>query len=166
MKYTSRTSNLLIAGQIFVVNRQRQSAKYNRLFLQVDFQQSVWNSPAIDILTFLSTSLAEDVDVHHREDLLVEYLNTLTKTMSRLCCETKPPTMEALEKSLKDYEIYAVMSSCLFLPVVRLEKKEVVDLNEMIATDDFSNPTYKGEAYRKIMLRRLPVWIASGLLDN
>lgn len=125
----------------------------------------MWNSPAIDILTFFSTSLAEDVDLHHREALLEEYLSTLTKTMSRVCCKTKPPAKEALDKSLKDYELYGAIVSCLFLPVARLDKSEVKSFDEMMGDSEVITPGHKGKMFRKIMLRRLPSWIDRGLFN-
>lgn len=133
---------------------------------QVDFQLCVWTSPAVDILYFMNTSPSDDVIVHHWGALLQEYLDTLTKTMTRLGCKTKAPSMAALEKSLKEREFYGVISACTILPLMLVDKSEAKSLDEIMGEDgEYENPGYKGPLYRKTMLRRLPDWNARGLLD-
>lgn len=120
----------------------------------------------MDILYFMNTSPSETVLVHHRDALLEEYMNTLTKTMAKLGCTTKPPTMAALEKSLKEREFYGVFAACCILPYVLIDKTEVKSVEEILLQDGTAeNPAYKGKLYRKAMLRRLPEWNAKGLLD-
>lgn len=132
----------------------------------VDFQVCFWSSPAIDILYFLNTSTSCDVYVDHREALIEEYHDTLTKTMIEIECETQPPSMAALQKSLKYHGYYGFMSACLTLPFALMDKSDTKKLDEILnQSDNYQNPAYKGQAYRKIMLSRLDQWNAQGLFD-
>jgi len=131
----------------------------------VDFQLCVYTSPAVDLLYFLSTSPSPDVIENKRDVLLNEYLGTLSATMKQLDCKTQPPTMEELKATLKRRGSYGMIASFSILPFVLCCKSEAKDLDEIMGTGSYINPGYKNEAYKKLILKRLPMYDEWGLLD-
>jgi len=135
------------------------------LILQVDFQICLYTSPAIDLLYFLNTSPSPDVIENHKDILLDEYLGTLSTTMKQLNCETQPLTKDELKTTLKRRAAYGMIASFTVLPIVLCCKSEAKDINELLGTDTFINPGLKSESYKKLMIKRLPLFDKWGLLD-
>ncbi|KAG7206679.1 hypothetical protein KM043_000354 [Ampulex compressa] len=132
----------------------------------VDFQMCVYTSPAMDLLYFLSTSPTEEVLEKNKDTLLEEYLRTLSSTMKRLGCETAAPTKDELMGYVKKRACYGMIAAFSVLPLVRMDKSEVKDLDEIMKQDGtYDNPAYKGEIYRKTMINRIPLYEKMGLLD-
>ncbi|XP_072762644.1 uncharacterized protein [Anoplolepis gracilipes] len=131
----------------------------------VDFQLCVYTSPAVDLLYFLSTSPSPDVLENNKDILFNEYIGTLSATMEQLDCKTQPLTVEELKAALKRRASYGMISSFTVLPLVLVDKEEVKDLDEMMNKDSYTNPGYKNEAYKKIMMKRVPMYDEWGLLD-
>ncbi|XP_012535345.1 uncharacterized protein LOC105836094 [Monomorium pharaonis] len=131
----------------------------------VDFQLCVYTSPAIDLLYFLNTSPSPDIIENKKDILLNEYLSTLSATMKQLNCKTQSPTMEELKFTLRQRASYGMISSFTVLPIVLCCKTEAKDLDEIMSTGTFVNPGFKSEAFKKIMMQRIPMYDEWGLLD-
>ncbi|XP_024879410.1 uncharacterized protein LOC112459515 [Temnothorax curvispinosus] len=131
----------------------------------VDFQLCVYTSPAIDLQYFLSTSPSPDVIENKKDVLLNEYLSALSATMKQLGCKTQPPTIEELKATLKRKASYGMIASFSILPIVLCCKTEAKDLDEIMSSGSYSNPGLKGESYKKLMMKRLPMYDEWGLLD-
>lgn len=132
----------------------------------VDFQVSIYTTPAVDLQYFLNTSLSEDVYLNHMDALLADYLHTLTSTMKQLKCKTPPPTMDDIKKCMKERAIYGLISSVTVLPVLLVDKSEAKDIDELLPKDgEYDNPGYRSPLYRKVMTKRIPMFDEMGLLD-
>ncbi|XP_018311689.1 uncharacterized protein [Mycetomoellerius zeteki] len=131
----------------------------------VDFQLSIYASPALDLLYFLNSSISFDVIEYKKDVLLSEYLDTLTTTMKQLNCKTQPPTMKQLKATLKRRASYGMITSFVILPFMLCCKTEAKDLDELFGTGTFMNPGLKSESYKKILIKRLPLYDEWGLLD-
>ncbi|XP_011705241.1 PREDICTED: uncharacterized protein LOC105460486 [Wasmannia auropunctata] len=129
----------------------------------VDFQLCVYTSPAIDLLYFFSTSPSSDVIENKKDILLNEYLVSLSSIMKQLNCKTQPPTMEVLKDTLKRRASYEMITTMTILPITMMcRKAEVKDLREVMGT---GNPGLKNEDYKKVIIKRLPLYDERGLLD-
>ncbi|XP_014474316.1 PREDICTED: uncharacterized protein LOC106744243 isoform X2 [Dinoponera quadriceps] len=132
----------------------------------VDFQLCSYTSPAIDLLYFLGTSPSMEIIENNKDVLLNEYLNTLSSTMKQLGCKTQPPTMEKLKKSLKERAAYEMIASFTILPIVLCKKADVKGFDEIMSKDgSYDNPGFQGKIFKKIMLKRIPLYDEQGLLD-
>ncbi|XP_076279375.1 uncharacterized protein LOC143208663 [Lasioglossum baleicum] len=133
----------------------------------VDFQLCIYTTPAIDLQYFLNTSLSEDVYENHMNDLIVEYVHTLTSTMKQLNCKTPPPTMDDINRCMKERGIYGLIFSITVLPILLVDKSQAGDVVELLpsANGAYDNPGYRSAAYRRVMTRRLPKFDDMGLLD-
>ncbi|KYM76310.1 hypothetical protein ALC53_13337 [Atta colombica] len=131
----------------------------------VDFQISVYASPALDLLYFLNSSISLDIIEYKRDVLLNEYLDTLTTTMKLLNCKTQPPTMKELKATLKRRASFGMITSFVILPFMLCSKAEAKDLDEILSTGTYINAGLKSESYKKILIKRLPLYDEWGLLD-
>ncbi|XP_076625442.1 uncharacterized protein LOC143343926 [Colletes latitarsis] len=133
----------------------------------VDFQMSLYCSPAIDLHYFLSTSLSVDVYDNKIDVLLNEYLRTLCSTMKQLGCKTEPPTMDHIKKTMREREAYAFIASIFVLPVVLVDKSQVKTIDEMTPNENgiIDTPAVRNPLYKKIMLKRLPKFMELGILE-
>ncbi|XP_043288399.1 uncharacterized protein [Venturia canescens] len=136
----------------------------NQIFL--DFQICSWTCPAFDLVISLSSVPNDDVYIHHFDLLVAEYSKTLTNTMLRINCETKPPTLSSIRQWMKEREFLAVLDSVVWKPFTFVDKSEVVDMSDLVTSEGTtSSPGIKDERYRQIITRRLKDWNSRGLLD-
>ncbi|XP_043283582.1 uncharacterized protein [Venturia canescens] len=160
--------NVINHGDFWVNNMLFRYNDENKVLdhMFVDFQMCSYTSPAIDLLYFLNTSISPDVDLNHRDTILKEYLNTLKESMSKFGCETRPPTMADLKKSLSEREFYGILSACTISPVVLVEKSEAKSLDEIMLPDGgYDNPGYRSPLFRQIMVKKIPEWASRNLFD-
>ncbi|KYN14134.1 PREDICTED: uncharacterized protein LOC108766096 [Trachymyrmex cornetzi] len=130
----------------------------------VDFQMCVYTTPALDLHYFLNTSPSIDVVENERNTLLNAYLGTLSATMKQLNCKTQPPTMEELQAILKRSASYGMIASFTILPLMLCSKSESKDLDDIMGTGTFINPGLQSESYKKLMIKRIPLYDEWGLL--
>ncbi|CAL1685860.1 unnamed protein product [Lasius platythorax] len=166
-KFSEDDFNVINHGDCWVNNMM---FKYNNDgkpidHIFVDFQVCVYTSPAVDLLYFFSTSPSPDVIENNRDILFNEYLSTLSATMKQLDCKTQPPTKEELNASMKRRAAYEMIASFTVLPIILVDKNEVKDIDEIMNKDDYTNPGHKNETYKKIMMKRVPMYDEWGLLD-
>ncbi|KYM94221.1 PREDICTED: uncharacterized protein LOC108781508 [Cyphomyrmex costatus] len=129
----------------------------------VDFQMCVYATPALDLIFFFNTSPSLDVMENKKDILLNEYLDTLSATMKQLNCKTLPPTMEELKVTIKQKAHYAMIIFFVVLPFMLCCKTKATDLDELLSTG--RHPGFKSENYKKLMIKRLPLYDEWGLLD-
>ncbi|XP_048515631.1 uncharacterized protein LOC105693310 [Athalia rosae] len=129
----------------------------------VDFQLPIYNSPVWDITYFFSTCLPDD---GVRQNLLLEYHETLKSTMRRLKCRTATPSLEEFEKKIQERKFLEVAVTLLMLPIILARGDEIKDLNDLeIVSKDFNPPCLRSELFLNILKHRMPVWDEIGLLD-
>lgn len=119
--------------------------KDKNCIFQIDYQMTVFTSPAIDLLYFLGICPAIDIKCEMDDYFLEVYLQTLKMTMERICCKTKAPTMDELKKAIYKRNIYAVFSSLIFYPRMIADEIDTETFDDILATgetkmDVFKNP--------------------------
>ncbi|XP_018355495.1 PREDICTED: uncharacterized protein LOC108756291 [Trachymyrmex septentrionalis] len=131
----------------------------------VDFQLCTYASAALDLIYLLNSSISFDVIEHKTDILLNEYLHILSTTMKQLNCKTQPPTMKELKASIKRRASYGMLTSFIVLPFMLSSKAEAKDLDEVLGSSTYINPGLKNEIFKKILIKRLPLYDEWGLLD-
>lgn len=133
----------------------------------VDYQMSVYTSPAIDLHYFLNTCPEISVKCEKDDFLLTTYLNTLRSTMKKLGCKTEPPTMEDLKAALYKRRQYAICAGIVLYLRMIANKEDTEDFEELFGKlsgetkmDVFKNPDAKIAA-----LKMIPVFEERGYLD-
>lgn len=67
----------------------------------VDYQLSVWTTPALDIFNIMISSWQEDIKIKKFDYLINYYYDTLVKSLKMLKYQGNIPTLEKLHKELK-----------------------------------------------------------------
>lgn len=129
----------------------------------VDYQMSIYTSPAIDLLYFLNATVQNEVNT---ENLIEEYVNTLTSTMKRLGCKTAPPTVKDIKRYMRERIAWGMVAAATVLPFTLMDKSQVVSIDELIKKKDtFDYPGTKNPMYRKVMAERLAKFEEAGVFD-
>lgn len=93
--------NTLAHGDMWMNNllllRDNQTSMLrNAIF--IDFQYSLWTSPAIDLQYFLNTSLQEDVRSNHIDELVTFYHGDLAMHLKRLDYRKHIPSLQEFQQ--------------------------------------------------------------------
>ncbi|CAB0032799.1 unnamed protein product [Trichogramma brassicae] len=164
----SHDFNVINHGDFWVNNMLFKYDANNRPIghIFVDFQLCLYSSPGVDLQYFFNTSLSDDMLLAKESALLEAYLAELEAVMKAAGCRTRAPSMAELQRMMRERATYGMVASFTVLPLVLVEKSEVKSLDEMMSSDGtYDNPAYRGKAYRKAMVRRLPKFDQLGLLD-
>lgn len=77
----------------------------------IDFQVPFWASPAVDVLYFLVSSVADDIKVDHFDDFVEFYHDQLTSALKQLKFEEYIPTLSELHIDLLDKGAFGITQS-------------------------------------------------------
>ncbi|XP_046749575.1 uncharacterized protein LOC124413193 [Diprion similis] len=133
----------------------------------LDFQISNYASPVLDLLYFFATSPNDDVRKQHRELIVREYHATLIDAMTKLKCSTAGPSLDYIMDSLRKRALFEVILTFAILPLALFDLKSAIGAE---AAEEYNveheKLSYKGELFRKVMTRILPLYDSMGLLDT
>lgn len=77
----------------------------------IDFQFSVWNSPAIDLHYFFSTSLQDNLRLEHQTELVQFYYYRLTEALRKLKYAGRIPSLFDFQLQFRSRGFYGGYSS-------------------------------------------------------
>ncbi|KZC06800.1 PREDICTED: uncharacterized protein LOC107195073 [Dufourea novaeangliae] len=133
----------------------------------VDYQMSVYSSPAIDLLYFLNICPEFSVKYDNDDYFLELYLSTLKETMKSIGCKTKPPTMKELKEAIHKRRVYAVFAGVVLYLRMMANKEDIEDFTEVVKNcggetkmDVFRNPDAV-----KLAKKMIPVMNERGYFD-
>ncbi|XP_015112446.1 uncharacterized protein LOC107038078 [Diachasma alloeum] len=133
----------------------------------VDFQMTAYNSPAVDLRTFMSSSVTQDVYQHHEYSLLEEYHSVLSETMKNLHCKTPIPSLEEIEKMYDDRAFISVISTCIVYPIIHAPASDVLPLDDMLSDrSEDSGSRYEEKHFKELLIARLIEFDQRGLLES
>ncbi|XP_020811791.1 LOW QUALITY PROTEIN: uncharacterized protein LOC110186844 [Drosophila serrata] len=136
----------------------------------IDFQFSVWNSPFIDLHYFFSTSIQEDLRLHHQPALVQFYYNNLVEALKKLRFSGHIPSLFEFQQQFRAKAFYAAFASLVFAPTMVYTGKEEASVEQIISTSEqglrFKDSLYQSEYMQKFLLSTLPFLDQFGLLDE
>ncbi|KAH8284213.1 hypothetical protein KR054_012242 [Drosophila jambulina] len=136
----------------------------------IDFQFSVWNSPAIDLHYFFSTSIQEDLRLHHQPEMVQFYYYTLKEALKKLRYSGHVPSLFEFQQQFRLKAFYAVFSTLIFGPVMVYNGKEEASIEQIISTSEkgirFKDSLYQSAYMQKLLHSALPFLDQLGLLDE
>lgn len=106
----------------------------------IDFQMTNFGCPGIDINYFFYTSSTEETRATYRNELLALYNSTLVDTLQKFKYDGFIPSLDDLHKELLRAKDIAIMTPCIVLPLVKLDK----DKSTSMTTDDIMNEDTSG----------------------
>ncbi|EDV53700.1 uncharacterized protein LOC6554987 [Drosophila erecta] len=136
----------------------------------IDFQFSVWNSPAIDLHYFFSTSIHENLRLEHQTELVQFYYYKLVEALRRVKYVGNVPSLFEFQQQFRAKAFYAVFASLIFEPVMVYDGKEEPSIEQFLASDEkgvrLRDAVYQTEANQKKLHLTLPFLDQLGLLDE
>lgn len=134
----------------------------------MDFQLSIYTTPAVDLQYFLHTSPSLSVYSLHHDYLLKHYYTCLVQCFKELKYNNIP-TFEQIVKDYNACSFYGLTSSATVLPIVRAPRREDATFDDLMkdngSQDGIRNASYNCEGYRKTMEYFLPLFDKKGLLN-
>lgn len=131
----------------------------------MDYQLTVWTSPAIDLLYFISICPEVNLKVDHDDFFFDTYLKILSKTMVNLGCTTKPPTMQHLKVSMYKRRVYAIMAGLIFYPRMIAEDSDIEGLDESLQEGTTKMDIFKNPRAVQALKKMIPSMLEKGYLD-
>ncbi|CAD6208333.1 GSCOCG00003339001-RA-CDS [Cotesia congregata] len=131
----------------------------------LDFQMSVWTSPAVDLHYFINTCPEVSLKVDYDDYFIKKYVEILSKSMKRYGCSTPPPTLQDITRAMHKRRIYGLMSGLIFYP------RMIADVSDIEAIDDcFKSGTTKMNIFKnpravKALKKMIPAMLEKGYLD-
>ncbi|XP_052846794.1 uncharacterized protein LOC128258863 [Drosophila gunungcola] len=135
----------------------------------IDFQFSVWNSPAIDLHYFFSTALQPHIRLKDQSKLVHFYYCNLKDALKAVKYSGQVPSLFAFQQQFRSRAFYAAFASLCFEPSMAYDGKEEASMEQIMTSSEkglrFQNDLYQREDIRKKMHDTLPFLDHLGLLD-
>ncbi|KAH8232692.1 hypothetical protein KR032_011884, partial [Drosophila birchii] len=136
----------------------------------IDFQFSVWNSPAIDLHYFFSTSIHDNLRLEKQPELIQFYYYKLVNALKKLKYFGHVPSLFDFQVQFRTRAFYAVFSSLMFEPTMVYNGKEEASMEQIISKSEkgmrFKDDAFQSESIQKKMRLTLPFLDHLGLLDE
>lgn len=135
----------------------------------IDFQQSVYTSPAIDLLCLIFTSAETKSKLQNFEHFVKFYHEQLVQALTTLKYSNDIPTLKQLYLDVLDrgflgcWQGFAVLPSCLAENVQESSSENLMGDNE--EGQNYKRKLYNNDRYRKHMTELLTYFDNRGLVD-
>ncbi|KAM7362729.1 uncharacterized protein ACRADG_013297 [Cochliomyia hominivorax] len=137
--------------------------------LFVDFQNTNWGSPAMDLYYFIISSVQIDIKLTHFDYFIRYYHEHLTKHLKLLEYPLVIPNLREFHMQLIDFGAMATMTAFLTLGVVLLDSTDAAKFeNFMSDTEEgakFRNAMYTNPRYIKYINEILPWLYNRGFME-
>ncbi|KAL5274231.1 hypothetical protein ACFFRR_000783 [Megaselia abdita] len=143
--------HVLNHGDCWVNNFMFKDKTENVIF--IDFQEGYYGSPGIDLNYLFCSSLTKDTYIQHKNELIIEYQNTLSDILRKLHYSKYIPSVEDVHFEILNKGFHGLATVTATLPILMNMNPEVADpMNFILDTDDakanrikvFNNPRYEG----------------------
>jgi len=135
----------------------------------VDFQQSVYTSPAIDLLNLIFSSAETETKLHNFEPFVRFYHEQLVEALKLLGYTKRAPTLKELHLDLWDRGFFAVWNGFAVLPACLAENIAESSSDSLLAEDEsgklYKTRLYNNERYKRHMTELLNYFNNRGLVD-
>lgn len=135
----------------------------------IDFQQSVYTSPAIDLINLIFTSAETETKLRNFEHFIKVYHEQLVDALQLLKYTKKIPTLKQLYMDVLDRGFLAVWNGIAVLPTCLIENVEESSSNNLLGEDEegktYKEKIFNNERYRKHMTELLTYFDMRGLVD-
>lgn len=136
----------------------------------IDFQQSVYTSPVIDLMHLIFTSAETEIKLECLEYFVKFYHAHLVTSLRDLNYPNEIPTLKSLQMEILDRGFYALWQCFTILPVILMtEKVEESSMENLVGQDEeakiYKLKLYGNERYRKHMTDLLNYFNNRGIVD-
>jgi Ecdysteroid kinase-like family len=135
----------------------------------IDFQQSVYTSPAVDLLSLIFTSAETETKLQNFEHYVSFYHQQLVDALKLLKYAKNIPTLKELHSDLFDRGFLGVWHSFCMLPVALVEGVKESSSDNLLGENEeglnYKRKLYNNARYQKHMTDLLTYFNRRGLLD-
>lgn len=136
----------------------------------IDFQQSVYTSPVIDLMHLIFTSAQTDIKLFNIESFVKFYHVHLVNSLHDLNYQNEIPTLKSLQIEILDRGFYALWQCFTILPVIMMtENVEESSMENLVGHDEeaktYKMKLYGNDRYRKHMTELLHYFNNRGIVD-
>ncbi|XP_033166772.1 uncharacterized protein LOC117145290 [Drosophila mauritiana] len=136
----------------------------------IDFQFSVWSSPAIDLHYFFSTSIQDHLRWKHQPELVQFYYYRLVESLKKLQYSRRIPSLFEFQLQFRARSFYSVFCSLISEPCMLYTGTEEASIAQGLSTAAsgvrFRDSVYHADHIREKMVLTLPFLDQQGLLDD
>ncbi|KAH8284215.1 hypothetical protein KR054_012244 [Drosophila jambulina] len=136
----------------------------------IDFQFTVWNSPAIDLHYFFSTSIHENLRLEKQPELVQFYFYKLVDALKKVKYSGRIPSLFEFQHQFRTKAFYAAFASLIFEPTQVYNGKEEASMEQILSPSEkgmrFKNDVFQSEEMRRKLHRTLHFLDHLGLLDE
>lgn len=135
----------------------------------IDFQQSVFTSPAIDLISLIFTSAETDTKLQNFEYFIKYYHGHLVDALNLLNYKKRIPGLKELYVDVLDRAFLGVWHGFAVLPTCLAENVQESSSENLLGENDegknYKKKIYNNERYRKHMTELLTFFDNRGLVD-
>lgn len=135
----------------------------------IDFQQSVYTSPAIDLLNLIFTSAETETKLQNFEHFVKFYHEHLVDALTLLKYSKKFPTLKDLYMDVLDRGFFAVWQGVAVLPTCLVENVQESSTDNLLGDNEeaknYKIKLFNNERYRKHMTELLTYFDQRGLVE-
>lgn len=135
----------------------------------IDFQQSVYSSPTVDLISLIFTSAATDIKLQNFEQFIKFYHKHLAEALKLLKYKKKIPTHKELFLDILDRAFLGVWHAFAVLPMCLIENIQESSTDNLLGQDEegknYKKKLYTNERYRMHMTDLLTYFDGRGLVD-
>lgn len=168
MKVNNSKLNVLIHGDSWVNNFMfRYDSSGNPTQVKfVDFQMSLFNSPALDLQHFIFSSTNPGIRFDRVDTFLRIYYNSFEETLKKLNFhQEKPFGFDQLKKEFEEKYFWGLLVSCTFFPHLLMPSSETLDADEFFKGDEKKlKKIYQGEDIKRILKKGFLFFEERGIL--
>uniref|UniRef100_A0AAG5CU62 CHK kinase-like domain-containing protein n=1 Tax=Anopheles atroparvus TaxID=41427 RepID=A0AAG5CU62_ANOAO len=154
---------------------KRTEGKLDDIML-LDFQLSVWGTPAIDLIYALYNTVSIPTREEHRDELISFYHEQLTDVLRKFGYLRRVPTLHDLHTEILKCGHLEFLLSATFVPFMCVELSEIMEMPadgegfEMDFTDtekmmEEFKKCYRTPVYTDFLYKNLPRFAHKGLID-
>uniref|UniRef100_W8B1A9 CHK kinase-like domain-containing protein n=1 Tax=Ceratitis capitata TaxID=7213 RepID=W8B1A9_CERCA len=160
----------LLHGDLWTTNillRDRGEQLKNAIL--IDFQFSIWSTPAVDLHYFFNTSLPNELRIDRQDELVKCYYDVLADALERLNYGGRKPSLHDICIQMEAGRFYALSSTVVNQSAMINEKTDDAELKNLIGTDEtaskFRATLYTNKKVQENIKNLLPYFDRKGLLD-
>lgn len=137
----------------------------------IDFQQSVYTSPVIDLMHLIFTSAQVENKIENFEYFVKFYHVKLVEALRDLKYQYEIPTLKSLQMEILDRGFYALWQCIAVMPAILIptENSEMSSSDNLIGEDEagknYKKALYCNERYKHHMTDLLTYFNNRGLVD-
>lgn len=132
----------------------------------MDYQLSVWATPAIDLFYLLYMVASHEIRENRRTEVVNFYYKELLEDLTKLGHLKSAPSLVDLNVELLENGFLEVVLAVCFLPFLLINSSNAESIFDTTPESDIRQALYSSPEYKKAIQKLLPEFLTKGLLES